>query len=674
MKKAVQIVGGILAALILILFFAADVSRADYQHVIRVAGDNNFPPFEYIGESGSYTGFNIDVLNAVSIETGLKIEYLPMPWNQALEALKSGRVDAVQGMKYSKNRDQVYDFSLPYFTSSQGIFVLKNNMYIYGIRDLEGRRIALQKGDIANDLLSQLERAEFVTTDSQEEAIQLLLNGEVDAFVGNRITGQYFIQKKNQQSLIKIVGEPIDPTDYGVAVMPHNQRLLEVINRGIKAIKQNGTYEKIERKWFGEYIMPSAPQLQRIMFYLKLGLAASVLIFLVVAWWNRLLKREVTRRTNEISEINQKLEEKMRLLQENVRFQQQLLDSTYSSYVTLDKDMNILLVNRKAVDFLSPSEPLSGRSLTETVLTQFIPASEVARTLREGAVYEQKECRWQRTGQPGRRERIIRYSIYPIFATTQEITGAIINFQDITEQKELEKKVEREDRLRSLGQLMLGIAHEIRNPLMSILTYTQLLPKKFDNPKYRDFFAEQVPKEIQRLNTLVSDLLDYARPRHSHPVRFPVERMVESVLLLLKPRLKEKQIEVRTELPAGVFALADPHQIKQVLINLVMNAIDAMEPQGVLTIRARYEERLTVLEVEDNGHGLKPEELDRIFEPFHSSKPHGLGLGLSISYQLIKENNGSIDVRSEAGSGTIMTMQLPRPEEGVETYASYHRY
>ncbi|WP_241236369.1 transporter substrate-binding domain-containing protein [Brevibacillus marinus] len=659
--------------LLLSPLFAGAVGSAADERVIRVAGDKNFPPFEYIGESGSYTGFNIDVLNAISIETGLKIEFVPMSWNQAIRALESGAVDAIQGMKYSYSRDLLYDFSDPYFTSSQGIFVLADNMYIHQINDLEGRRIALQKGDIANDLLARLKQATFVTTESQEEAIQLLLDKKVDAFVGNRITGQYFLQRKDQQQHIKIVGEPIDPTDYGVAVMPHNRQLLAQINKGIAEIKRNGTYEKIERKWFGEYIMPSAVRLQRILFYLQLVLGASILIFLAIFWWNRQLKREVTRRTNEISAINQQLQEKMRQLQENIQFQQQLLDSTYSSYVTLDQSMNISLINRKAAAYLPLDEPVSQLNFSGTVLSQFIPLEKVAAALREGTVFQQQESRWF---QPERhkRERVIRYSIYPIFATSGEITGAIINFQDVTEQKEMERKIEREDRLRSLGQLMLGIAHEIRNPLMSILTYTQLVPKKFDNPKFREFFGQQVPKEIQRLNTLVSDLLDYAQPKNSQPTRFSVEQLVRSVLVLLKPRIKEKQLRVQTDLPADVFAHADPQQIKQVLINLVINAIDAMEPEGLLAIRAYYEEQMTVIEVEDDGHGLDSEELDRIFEPFHTTKPNGVGLGLSISYQLVKRNQGLIETRSQRGEGTTMIVQLPRPEEGVESHVSFNRH
>jgi len=671
MKKRVAraLFHSVLFAFIMFAFYASSC-LAESNRVIRIAGDNNFPPFEYISNSGVFTGFNVDILNAVSIETGVKIEYVPMPWNDAVEALRNGKVDAIQGMKYSKIRDEVFDFSQPYFTSSQGMFVLKDNMYIFRLEDVRGRKIAVQKGDIANDLLRELKASEIISTASQEEAIELLLKRKVDAFIGNRITGQYFLQMQNRHSSIKIVGEPIQPTDYGVAVMPEHRELLALINQGIAKIKSNGTYEKIERKWFGEYIMTSASKLQRILLFLEIGLGASAVIFAVVLWWNRLLKKEVTKRTNQITVMNRQLAEKMEMLEENVQFQQQLLDSTYSFYVTTDERCRISLVNRKAVAYLGAGDGMVGRLLADTVISQFIPAEEVIVALKSGSVILQRETLWS----SDKGQRVIQYNIYPITRGAQHISGAIINFQDITEQKELERKMEQEDRLRSLGRLMLGIAHEIRNPLTSILTYTQLLPHKFDNAKFRDFFAKQVPSEIQRLNTLITDLLEYAKPKPSHPVSFAVKAQLESVIQLCSQKIKEKKIQLLWQLDESLFVNADIHQTKQIWINVVINALDSMEAGGTLTICGYYENQMTVIEVEDTGEGIAPEDRFKIFEPFYSTKAQGVGLGLSITYQLVKENGGVIDVRSHAGRGTTMIIQLPRPEEGVEAYASSHRY
>lgn len=664
---------GLIAGLAMLLLMGmVNPVRIQQQKVIRIAGDNNFPPFEYFAQSGVFSGFNVDIMNAISIETGLPIEFVPLPWNEALEALRNGQVDAVQGMKYSPSRDKIYDFSKPYFISSQGIFVRKDNVHIVQIGDLDGRRIAIQKGDIATDLLRELRNAHFIETNSQEEAVELLIEGQVDAFVGNRITGQYFLQKSNQQTQLKIVGEPIQPTDYGVAVLPKNRGLLTTINQGIVQIKQNGTYDKIERKWFGEYIMPNAPNLERFRLYLVWGFGVGLLVLIAFTWWNRMLKKEVQRRTDQINAINRELEEKMIMLEENVQFQQQLLNSTYSFYVTLTRYGRISLMNRKAGNFLGEPSQLVGSLMSGTILAEFIPHDQVENVLHRGSTYLDQEIVWEkRDPHDQSKQYVIRYNIFPIVTHTKEVTGAIINFQDVTKQKDLEKKMESENRLRSLGQLILGIAHEIRNPLTSILTYTQLLPTKFDNPKFRDFFAQQVPSEILRLNGLVNDLLDYARPKPPHPARFSALEQMEAVLQLCSQKIKERKIEVSLQIAPDLFIHADVNQAKQVWINVILNAVESMEEGGKLFIRGSAMGRKVITEIEDNGHGITAEDKYRIFEPFFSTKAQGVGLGLSITYQLVKENGGAIHVNSQPGTGTTMVIELPIAQDGTEGKEPY---
>ncbi|QYY44639.1 transporter substrate-binding domain-containing protein [Aneurinibacillus thermoaerophilus] len=649
------------------LFFPS-IAYQETKKAIRIAGDNHFPPFEYLSDSGVYSGFNVDIMNAISIQTGINIEYYPMPWNQAVQALRSGKVDAIQGMKYSKAREEVYDFSESYFTSSQAIFVLKDNMYIRQIDDLEGRKVAVQKGDVANDLLNKVNHVQLIEADNQQEAVQLLVEEKVDAFVGNRITGQYFLQKSRQQSLIKIVGEPLDPTAYAIAVLPKNNGLLKLFNQGIDRIKSDGTYEKIEKKWFGEYIMPSAPVLRKTLFYLETGLVITLIIITFILWWNRMLKKEVSKRTKQIERINKDLEEKMVLLKENLYFQKQLLNSAYSSFITLHQAGTVSMINRRAMEYLGLNEKAVGRPFQQTPIVKFIPEQEINAALEDKKMFLQKETTWLQTPS---QKRYITYSIYPIKTTTGDSVGVMLNFLDITEQKEFEKKVAQEDRLRSLGQLIAGIAHEIRNPLMSILTYTQLLPKKFANAEFRSFFSQHVSSEITRLNALINDLLDYARPKKSEPVICSLYDVAEGIVRLFKPKIKEKQINIVWEFPEKIEAIADIQQIKQVLMNIIVNAIQAVDEHGTLTIRGYYRGNVAVMQIEDTGAGISEDELDKIFEPFYSRKANGVGLGLSISYQLMKENKGTIDVKSIKGKGTTVTICLPccrKDEDDVSCY------
>lgn len=636
-------------------FFPSAV-HSEAQKVIRIAGDNNFPPFEYLSDSGVYTGFNVDIMNAVSIETGIRFEYYPMPWNEAVQAMRSGKVDAIQGMKYNQEREEIYDFSAPYFTSSQGIFVLKDNMYIRKIEDLKGRKVAVQKGDVASGLLSKVDRLKLVETNNQQEAVQSLIDGKVDAFIGNRITGQYFLQKNEQQSLIKIVGEPLDTTKYAIAVMPKNKELLTIFNQAISQIKKDGTYEKIEKKWFGEYILPNTQRLRKTLLYLEIGLILTFIVISLILWWNLSLKREVAKRTEQIEHVNKDLEEKMLLLEENINFQQQVLNSAYSSLITLNQQGLVSMINVRAMEYLGVDGNVVGKRFQDLPTARFIPEKEIKAALEKKRVFLQKETVWSHYAS---KKRHITYSMYPIQTIGGESVGAVLNFFDSTEQKQLERKVAQDDRLRSLGQLVAGIAHEIRNPLTSILTYTQLLPKKFASADFRTFFSEQVTSEITRLNTLINDLLDYARPKKSEPVTFSLNEAMAGIELLLKPKIKEKNLSIVREGFAGdIQATADTQQIKQVLVNVILNAIQASNTGGTLIFRAYYRDMFTVVEIEDEGIGISEEDIDKIFEPFYTRKPNGVGLGLSITYQLVKENDGIIETRSEVGKGTAVTICL----------------
>lgn len=635
-------------------FFPSAV-HSEAQKVIRVAGDNNFPPFEYLSDSGVYTGFNVDIMNAVSIETGIRFEYYPMPWNEAVQAMRSGKVDAIQGMKYNQEREEIYDFSAPYFTSSQGIFVLKDNMFIRKIEDLKGRKVAVQKGDVASGLLSKVDRLQLVETNNQQEAVQSLIDGKVDAFIGNRITGQYFLQKNEQQSLIKIVGEPLDTTKYAVAVMPKNKDLLTLFNQAISQIKKDGTYEKIEKKWFGEYILPNTQRLRKTLLYLEIGLILTFIVISLILWWNLSLKREVAKRTEQIEHVNKDLEEKMLLLEENINFQQQVINSGYSSLITLNQKGLVSMINVRAMEYLGVDGNVVGKRFQDLPTARFIPEKEIKAALEKKRVFLQKETVWSHYAS---KKRHITYNVYPIQTIGGESVGAVLNFFDSTEQKQLERKVAQDDRLRSLGQLVAGIAHEIRNPLTSILTYTQLLPKKFASADFRTFFSEQVTSEITRLNTLINDLLDYARPKKSEPVTFSLNEAMAGIELLLKPKIKEKNLSIVREFAGDIQATADTQQIKQVLVNVILNAIQASNTGGTLIFRAYYRDVFTVIEIEDEGIGISEEDIDKIFEPFYTRKPNGVGLGLSITYQLVKENDGTIETRSEVGKGTVVTICL----------------
>ena len=222
-----------------------------------------------------------------------------------MDALESGEVDAVQGMTRSALREEKFDFSLPLVTNSQAIFVLKETNYISTLEDLAGRKASFQLGDISYELGGNIEGIERSIEINQEEAIDLLLQGKVDAFVGNRLTGIYYLQKEGNFDKVKIVGEPMHITEYCTSVQKGNKEVLDIINQGLDGIKKNGNYDKIYKKWFGETFIDKSLRFKKLLYASSLLLFIISTIAIVNLYWNKKLKLEVDNRTEELENLNE---------------------------------------------------------------------------------------------------------------------------------------------------------------------------------------------------------------------------------------------------------------------------------------------------------------------------------------------------------------------------------
>jgi len=523
--------------LMFLLFIFAGVQIIDGEprkdeQVLIVAGDENFPPYEFvdvIDDIQVYRGFNVDLLKAVALSTGYEIQFRPMPWADALKALERGEVDAVGGMKYDGERDKTYDFSEAYMTNSLAIFVLKDMQAIASVEDLTGRKVAVQQDAIAYQRL-KYRPVDLVITTNQEEALDLLVSGKVEAVFGNHLTGQYILQRTKKYQYVKMVGGTSDPEGYCVAVR-NGDPTLAVFNKGLKDIKQNGVYDKIYTKWFGEPIDYPIQYYKR-NFGFAIG-AVIILIFLaiIIIQINLYLQREVKKRTKEIAVINEELQ--------------------------------------------------------------------------------------------------------------------------------------RKDKLEALGKLVACIAHEIRTPLTSIKTFVELLPAKYDNPHFREKMSQFVPQEIERLNNIVNDLLTYANPRKIERERIPIKRVIDNVLVFFADDIAKQGIDLKIDLKEEQVVYIDVQQMKQVIINILLNALQALKGRDKpsLSIASEIREEQAYLVIADNGIGIAPENAAFIFEPFFTTKTGGTGLGLFVSYQLAQQNEVGITIDSQEGIGTKVILKFNLKEK-----------
>lgn len=226
---------------------------------------------------------------------------------------------------------------------------------------------------------------------------------------------------------------------------------------------------------------------------------------------------------------------------------------------------------------------------------------------------------------------------------------------------EQEEMLRRADRLSALGALSAGIAHEIRNPLASIKGTAEILQEDYPPADRKYEFLQILIKEVNRLNKVVENFLSFARPQPPDLGPCEVGAVIKSVLELVKPPAQKAQVHISTSFDGqGTDLIADAEQLKQAFLNIILNALQAMPHGGELKITTRHQNPWVEIYIEDQGIGIPSQELDKIFNPFYTTKGEGTGLGLAITHRIIAENHGGqIEVESKAGKGTRFVVRLP---------------
>ena len=247
-------------------------------------------------------------------------------------------------------------------------------------------------------------------------------------------------------------------------------------------------------------------------------------------------------------------------------------------------------------------------------------------------------------------------------------SGRLILIQDVTRMCQLEEQLQRKDRLAAMGELIGRIAHEIRNPLGSVELFASMLQRDLSEHPSAKRYAEQISQAVHAMDQLLTNLLMYTRPARAARVWCRAESLVEESLILAAHAINKTSVEIRLNLDPSIPSIwCHEGQMKQVLLNLVVNAMQAMPHGGILTIGLHAESQETLgvpairLTISDTGVGIEPTHRSRIFDPFFTTKEEGTGLGLAIVYSLIEAHQGRIDVDSAVGKGTTCTIILPAP-------------
>ena len=259
-------------------------------------------------------------------------------------------------------------------------------------------------------------------------------------------------------------------------------------------------------------------------------------------------------------------------------------------------------------------------------------------------------------------EATVNIAIAPLVSRELEQIGRLVIFDDITDRAELEQRLVQADKLSSIGLLAAGVAHEVNTPLAVISTYAQMLAKQVANDEQKSMLLEKIAKQTFRASEIVNSLLNFSRTSTTSFAEVSLNRVIQETLSLLEHQLQKAGVRTRVELAPDLPPVnGNPGKLQQVFLNLFLNARDAMESGGMLEVRTWAEESGARVEVADSGPGIAPEMIHRIYDPFFTTKPgrKGTGLGLSVTYGIIQEHSGSIEVFNRRGGGACFHLELP---------------
>lgn len=349
-----------------------------------------------------------------------------------------------------------------------------------------------------------------------------------------------------------------------------------------------------------------------------------------------------------------------RSLQDTSAIAEQVVTSLPVGLIATDKDGHIAFFNAAAERITGLDLARARGRAPETVLPRHF--RDLKESLDRGETITDREMECQFTA-----DRIVPVSVSASEIINEEgqFVGQVFILRDLGEVRALQEEVRRTEKLAAIGGLAAGVAHEIRNPLSSIKGIASYYKSKFEDGSQDREMAGVMIEEVDRLSRVISELLEFARPATLNLKSTDVNQLLEHAVRLIQAEAAAQKVEVRRRLsPEPVTARVDPDRLTQCFLNLYLNALQAMEDGGRLTIVSAVEagDRV-VIDIKDTGPGIAAKDMGQIFDPYFTTKPKGTGLGLAIVHKIVEAHRGQIKVRSTTGQGTVFSLTLPlRPE------------
>lgn len=667
-------------------FLSDDERRWLVDHpTMRLGVGIAFPPFQWMEKENDqqvFKGMVSDYVRLFENRLGVRMQVIHgITFKQALSMGKEKKIDFFPCISKTVERSDYLIFTEPYLSYPLVIVTRENAPLISGVEDLNGKKLALVKvlsvySKLRNDYPHL--KIDFIGTENVGENLQAVSIGQADACIINIAAASYYIHKKGLTNLR--ITAPVNWNQIQLAMGVRNDWpiFLDIVKKTLATITPQEKAE-IAQSWIRVRYEPE--MLIRLFWPWALGIGGGIaFLFTIFFLWNRLLKREVEQRKRAENAISES-EKRYRTLFESANDAIFILDG--DKFIDCNpKALELFgtslddIIGKTPFDFLPPSRK-AGKS--EVV------GKEILLKVLEGIPHFYEWHHYKGDGTPFYADiglnRIHIKNKYHILAIARDISER----KQMREEKDnLEQQLRQAQKMEAIGTLAGGIAHDFNNILAAIVGYSELALYSLPENMSQRSYLEQILKSSFRAKNLVQQILSFSRKVDQEKKPLQMSMIVKEALKLLRATLPTT-IEIRQNLSSNIgYVKADPTQMHQVLINLCSNASDAMEDTGgtlevsLMEVDLSEEDagrfvdidpgRYCLLSVKDTGQGMDAETMERIFEPYFTTKKSGkgTGLGLAMVHGIVKSHNGFVTVQSDPGHGTAFSVYIPLIEKKYE--------
>lgn len=666
----------ILVILILILFIPNDYGHA-MQTNLKVILNSNFPPYQFINDKGEIVGMHIEILDAIAKYNNFKIEYIPVQTDkECLEAINKGEVDLVLGVLINKNSEYYPQFTSE--ISSSTLCMIAPNEFAKQLElgeNISNHYVAYEYGTASYPLISNLRASRYLALGNQKEVFENQLSGISNSMVGAKNSILYQIDEMGMYNDYTIVHNYLSTIRYAILTQEGDKELMRYLNDGIALLHANSEYEKIYNEWtIDEGSKIISVIIKKVVSISAIIILLSFLYIAFVSYMKSILKKQVSEKTKEIQKANQELEYRMRQIQYESKLRNSIIEYSPTAMILFDKDYSITLANSGAGNLVGAANNLIQENILKLNVFGNILKDKKDEIFRED--YSLNNHIFSMETEVGV-NKSYRYNIHQT-VELGEVNGILLTVEDVTKEEIEKQKMFEEEKNKALNRIVAGIAHEIRNPLMSIRTFATLINTKGNSQEFQDAFAKFVPNEVDRINGLIESLINYAKPvtKDMEPVN--IKYAIEDCMYLIHMAIIKVKIQVDIDIEDHLVIYANKNQIKQVLINIFMNSIESMEKKImeyeieedrklIMNISAWQENNEIKILIRDEGVGMSKNVLKNCMEPFFTTKSSGTGLGLSLLEVFIKENNGKLYIHSTEHEYTEIIIKFRRYQDETKS-------